>query len=75
MTTQDVTSALRCELIGGSEKLSAETDAADFFSEDAIPELASTRITSAQIRRVFEHHRQRSRPTDFDPDTGAAALI
>jgi ADP-ribose pyrophosphatase YjhB (NUDIX family) len=62
-----------CELIGGSEKLSTETDAVAFFSEDAIPELSSTRITAAQIRRMFEHHRHPGLPTDFDPDTGAAA--
>ena len=57
-----------CSIIGGKETPSSETDAVGFFGETEIPELSITRVTPAQIRRMFEHHRVPERPTDFDQD-------
>ncbi len=59
-----------CTLVGGTETPSAETDAVGFFSEGALPELSVTRVTPGQIRRLFEHHREPTLPTDFDQDAG-----
>jgi ADP-ribose pyrophosphatase YjhB (NUDIX family) len=55
-----------CSIIGGRETTSAETDSVGFFSETDIPELSITRVTPAQIRRMFEHHRNPDLPADFD---------
>ena len=55
-----------CSVTGGKATLSSETDAVQFFSEGEIPELSETRVTPAQIRSMFEHHRDPARPTDFD---------
>ncbi|MDZ8183945.1 MAG: NUDIX hydrolase [Nostoc sp. ChiSLP02] len=55
-----------CELIGGSASSSIETEAVDFFPEDALPELSIGRVTPAQITRLFQHYRQPDLPTDFD---------
>lgn len=55
-----------CELTGGSPKASKETSDVGFFHEDEIPELSIARVTPAQIRRLFEHHRNPHWPTDFD---------
>ena len=57
---------LHCEIIGGSARADTETDAVDFFSETDLPDLSATRITSGQIHRLFEHHRQPNLTTDFD---------
>lgn len=57
---------LRCEIIGGSAAPSSETDGVEFFAEDNLPELSITRITKAQIHRLFEHQRNPTLPTDFD---------
>lgn len=57
---------LHCEIIGGAATSSSETDGADFFAEDGLPELSLTRITSGQIHRMFEHHRNPNLPADFD---------
>jgi ADP-ribose pyrophosphatase YjhB (NUDIX family) len=59
---------LRCTLTGGTPNPSAETDAVEFFGERAIPDLSLTRVTPAQVSRMFEHHRQPDLPTDFDRD-------
>jgi len=56
-----------CTITGGKETTSSETDAVGFFGEAEIPELSITRVTPAQIRRMFEHHRHPELPTDFDP--------
>jgi ADP-ribose pyrophosphatase YjhB (NUDIX family) len=56
-----------CELLGGTARLSSETDGVDFFSEDALPDLSISRTTPGQIHRMFEHHRNPNLPTDFDP--------
>ncbi|HXR90112.1 MAG TPA: NUDIX hydrolase [Steroidobacteraceae bacterium] len=55
-----------CELTGGAARISNETDAVEFFGVDSLPELSPGRVTRAQIERMFEHHRQRELPTDFD---------
>jgi ADP-ribose pyrophosphatase YjhB (NUDIX family) len=56
-----------CSIVSGAETTSSETDSVEFFSEHDIPELSITRVTPAQIHRMFEHHRNPSLPTDFDP--------
>jgi hypothetical protein len=43
-----------------------ETDGTGFFRENDLPPLSTSRVTEAQIRRIFEHHRNPSLPTDFD---------
>jgi ADP-ribose pyrophosphatase YjhB (NUDIX family) len=56
----------RCELLGGAPAPSTETAAVGFYREDALPPLSTGRVTEAQIRRMFEHSRDPSLPTDFD---------
>lgn len=60
---------LLCALTGGTPEPGTETDAVDFFAEREIPDLSLTRVTPAQVRRMFHHHRQPDLPTDFDRDT------
>ena len=55
-----------CEIVGGQETLSSETDGVGFFGEGELPELSITRVTHAQIRRMFEHHRNPGLAADFD---------
>jgi ADP-ribose pyrophosphatase YjhB (NUDIX family) len=55
-----------CELLGGSPATSHEIQDVGFFAEDEIPPLSLTRNVPAQIRRMFEHHRDADRPADFD---------
>ena len=55
-----------CSIVSGTETTSSETDSVGFFSEQDIPELSITRVTPAQIHRMFEHHRNPGLPTDFD---------
>ena len=55
-----------CEIVGGNPSTSYETDGVDFFKQDAIPELSTGRVTSAQIDRFFEFLRSPDLPTDFD---------
>jgi ADP-ribose pyrophosphatase YjhB (NUDIX family) len=57
---------LLCTIIGGKETVSSETDSVGFFGEQEIPGLSLTRITSAQVSRMFEHYRNPHLPTDFD---------
>ena len=56
-----------CSIISGQASVSSETDSVGFFGEFEIPELSVTRVTSAQIARMFEHHRNPQLPADFDP--------
>lgn len=58
---------MRCTITGGEATPSSETDAVEFFGETEIPELSVTRVTSSQIKRMFEHHRNPMMATDFDP--------
>jgi ADP-ribose pyrophosphatase YjhB (NUDIX family) len=55
-----------CEITGGEPRLSNETDGVDFFALDALPELSLGRSTAPQIRRMYEHHRNREWATEFD---------
>ena len=55
-----------CEITGGSARESNETYGVDFFAVDALPELSTGRSTATQIRRMLEHHVERTLPTDFD---------
>ncbi|MEJ1960906.1 MAG: NUDIX hydrolase N-terminal domain-containing protein [Gammaproteobacteria bacterium] len=55
-----------CELTGGAAGTSIETDAVDFFAEDALPPLSVQRVTAGQLALMFRHQRDRSLPTDFD---------
>jgi ADP-ribose pyrophosphatase YjhB (NUDIX family) len=43
-----------------------ETDGARFFPGDELPELSLSRVTPAQIARVFVHHSDSALPTEFD---------
>ncbi len=56
----------QCELIGGSPSRSLETDDVAFFPEDELPELSISRVTPAQVARLFEHYRHPDWLTDFD---------
>jgi ADP-ribose pyrophosphatase YjhB (NUDIX family) len=55
-----------CDLIGGNPRAEQETDAVDFFASDQIPPLSLTRVTPAQITRLFEHFSHPEWPTQFD---------
>jgi ADP-ribose pyrophosphatase YjhB (NUDIX family) len=55
-----------CSIIGGEPKTSNETLDVGFFKEDRIPPLSLGRTTPPEIRRLFEHYRNPSLPTDFD---------
>jgi ADP-ribose pyrophosphatase YjhB (NUDIX family) len=43
-----------------------ETLDVGWFDLDQLPPLSTSRVTEAQLRRMREHHRDPSRPTDFD---------
>ncbi len=55
-----------CEITGGQATESHETTGVDFFAEDQIPPLSSSRTLPFQIARMFEHDRNRALPTEFD---------
>lgn len=55
-----------CSLESGSPTTSIETGGAEFFAEDALPELSTARTTPQVLQRLFEHHRHPEWPTDFD---------
>lgn len=55
-----------CSILGGELSASDETSAADFFEEDHVPELSITRVTAAQVSRMFEHTRHPEWFADFD---------
>jgi ADP-ribose pyrophosphatase YjhB (NUDIX family) len=55
-----------CEILGGTETVSSETDAVGFFAEEALPPLSADRVTPWQIQRMFEHLRNPDWPADFD---------
>jgi len=56
----------QCELIGGAPASSHETSGVDWFTEDRLPALSTTRVTAAQVHRFFAHYRNPRWPTDFD---------
>ncbi len=55
-----------CELLGGEATTSNETTAVDWFGEDELPPLSTTRNTAGQLARMFEHLREPGGPTDFE---------
>ncbi len=55
-----------CEILDETLSGAVDTDGVGFFGEEALPELSISRITPAQIRRFFEHHREPTLPADFD---------
>jgi ADP-ribose pyrophosphatase YjhB (NUDIX family) len=55
-----------CAITGGHPATSRETSEVGFFAEDALPELSPSRVTPAQLRRLFEHHRHPEWPPDLD---------
>ncbi len=55
-----------CTLVGGAPARSIETDGAEFFAEDALPELSVARTTKEVLHRMFEHLRHPELPTDYD---------
>ena len=57
---------LQCDLLDENPKPHAECADAAFFPEGKLPELSLTRVTEAEIARMFEHLRDPSLPADFD---------
>ena len=57
---------LQCDLLDGNPKPNAECAEAAFFPEGKLPELSLTRVTEAEIARMFEHLHDPSLPADFD---------
>lgn len=57
-----------CELVGSEPRLlESETDAAEFFGRDALPEpLRSGAATRALVERAFDHRENPGWPADFD---------
>jgi ADP-ribose pyrophosphatase YjhB (NUDIX family) len=55
-----------CRLCGGTALCSLETDAVDFFAEDQLPSLSLPRVTTVQVKHMFDHHRHPEWPTSFD---------
>ncbi len=55
-----------CELLGGSPEISIETEEVGFFPENDLPPLSIGRVTTTQIKRMFEYYRNPDLPTDFD---------
>jgi ADP-ribose pyrophosphatase YjhB (NUDIX family) len=55
-----------CDITGGEAKGSIETAEVAFFRRTAIPDLSTSRVTAAQIERLFEHHAHPEWQTDFD---------
>jgi ADP-ribose pyrophosphatase YjhB (NUDIX family) len=55
-----------CDLIDGSPATSIETGGAEFFPEDAIPDLSLPRTTPEVIRRMYALYRNPGAPADFD---------
>jgi ADP-ribose pyrophosphatase YjhB (NUDIX family) len=55
-----------CEILGDAPSRRVDTEGAEFFGEHELPNLSLSRVTPAQIRRFFEHHRRPDLPADFD---------
>ena len=55
-----------CKLTDEEPLSDVDTYGARFFGEQEVPDLSVTRITRAQISRLFAQHRDPSIPTDFD---------
>ncbi len=55
-----------CKLLGGESKTSIETDGAEFFDKENIPQLSDARVKHSQILRLFDHYYNPSLKADFD---------
>lgn len=56
-----------CELLGGQATTSIETEGAEFFAQDQLPDnLSTSRVTRQQLERCFDHRYHPDWPTDFD---------
>ena len=55
-----------CEHIKGIPVAGVETSDVTYFSENNYPDLSTSRVTEAQISKLFEHYRDMSLPTEFD---------
>jgi ADP-ribose pyrophosphatase YjhB (NUDIX family) len=55
-----------CDLIDGSPTTSIETGGAEFFAEDAMPELSLPRTTPEVISRMFHLYRHPEAGVEFD---------
>lgn len=56
----------RCEGSGEPTPDLHEVDRAAYFAADEIPPLSESRVTRAQIARMFQHASDPSLPTDYD---------
>ncbi|MBB6097177.1 ADP-ribose pyrophosphatase YjhB (NUDIX family) [Deinobacterium chartae] len=57
---------LACDLEGGAPRESTETDGVGFFGLEELPALSESRVTEAQLRRLFELRQHPEWGTDFD---------
>lgn len=55
-----------CKLIGELPMNSAETDEVGFFGRNELPDLSATRVTAAQLERLFQLYESPESPTVFD---------
>ena len=55
-----------CEILDESPSSDVDTEGVGFFGEEQLPELSISRVTRAQISRIFEQHRDPDQPADFD---------
>jgi ADP-ribose pyrophosphatase YjhB (NUDIX family) len=55
-----------CEIVDQTRSRAVDANGVGFFSEHQLPHLSLSRVTPAQIKRFFEHHRRPELPADFD---------
>ncbi|MGE9270526.1 MAG: NUDIX hydrolase [Verrucomicrobiales bacterium] len=55
-----------CDLMGGEPTLSHETEAIDWFTPDALPEMCPHRASPEYVALAFRHHADPSLATEFD---------
>jgi ADP-ribose pyrophosphatase YjhB (NUDIX family) len=55
-----------CEILDETRAQAVDAEEVAFFGEHELPRLSLSRITPAQIKRFFEHHRRPDLSADFD---------
>lgn len=55
-----------CEIVGGTPSPGLETEDVAFFDVDELPALSVGRVLAYQVRRMLDHAKSPSLPTDFD---------
>jgi ADP-ribose pyrophosphatase YjhB (NUDIX family) len=55
-----------CEIVGGKPSPGLETEDVAFFDVDRLPPLSIGRVLEHQIRRMLDHAKSPTLPTDFD---------